>query len=114
MKKIESVLRIRCLVGTVLTMAMLAPLSSTAATSPVLTDQGGKWTDSARQKYYTQDQGSRIMPLKWINALKQANGAPFMADSLGRYGYLPNPKSPEPGLPVGFIAAKENGDNSSA
>jgi len=110
MKKIESVLRIRSLVGTVLTMAMLAPLSSTAATSPVLTDQGGKWTDSARQKYYTQDQGSRIMPLKWINALKQANGAPFMADSLGRYGYLPNPKSPEPGLPVGFIAAKENGD----
>jgi hypothetical protein len=110
MKKIESVLGIRSLVGTVLTMAMLAPLSSTAATSPVLTDQGGKWTDSARQKYYTQDQGSRIMPLKWINALKQANGAPFMADSLGRYGYLPNPKSPEPGLPVGFIAAKENGD----
>lgn len=110
MKKNESVLRIRSLVGTVLTMAMLAPLSSTAATSPVLTDQGGKWTDSARQKYYTQDQGSRIMPLKWINALKQANGAPFMADSLGRYGYLPNPKSPEPGLPVGFIAAKENGD----
>ncbi|MFA5015922.1 MAG: di-heme-cytochrome C peroxidase [Methylobacter sp.] len=110
MKKNESVLRIRSLVGTVLTVAMLAPLSSTAATSPVLTDQGGKWTDSARQKYYTQDQGSRIMPLKWINALKQANGAPFMADSLGRYGYLPNPKSPEPGLPVGFIAAKENGD----
>lgn len=110
MKKNESVLRIRSLVGTVLTMAMLAPLSSTAATSPVLTDQGGKWTDSARQKYYTQDQGSRIMPLKWINALKQANGAPFMADSLGRYGYLPNPKNPEPGLPVGFIAAKENGD----
>jgi len=97
-------------VGTVLTMAMLVPLSSTAATSPVLTDQGGKWTDSARQKYYTQDQGSRIMPLKWINALKQANGTPFMADSLGRYGYLPNPKSPEPGLPVGFIAAKDNGD----
>ncbi|MGZ8175028.1 MULTISPECIES: di-heme-cytochrome C peroxidase [Methylobacter] len=110
MKKNESVLRIRSLVGTVLTMAMLVPLSSTAATSPVLTDQGGKWTNSARQKYYTQDQGSRIMPLKWINALKQANGAPFMADSLGRYGYLPNPKSPEPGLPVGFIAAKENGD----
>ncbi|EGW20910.1 hypothetical protein Mettu_4062 [Methylobacter tundripaludum SV96] len=110
MKKIESVLRIRCLVGTVLTMAMLAPLSSTAATSPVLTDQGKKWTASTREKFYTQDQGSRIMPLKWINALKQANGAPFMADSLGRYGYLPNPKSPEPGLPVGFIAAKENGD----
>lgn len=109
MKKIKSVLRIRCLVGTVLTMAMLAPLVSTAAVSPVLTDQGKKWTASTREKYYTQDQGSRIMPLKWINALKQADGTPFMANSLGRYGYLPNPKSPEPGLPVGFVAAKENG-----
>jgi cytochrome c553 len=110
MKKIISELRTGFLAGSVLAMAIVAPLPSLAATSPVLTDQGKNWTDSTREKYYTQDQGSRIMPLKWINALKQANGAPFMADSLGRYGYLPNPKSPEPGLPVGFIAAEEHGD----
>ena len=110
MKKHKSVLRAKGLIGTVFAMAMLAPLPSTATTSPVLADQGGKWTASTREKYYTQDQGSRIMPLKWINALKQANGTPFMADSLGRYGYLPNPKSDEPGLPVGFTAANENGD----
>ena len=35
-------------------------------------------------------------------ALKQPNGQPFLADSLSRYGYLPNPASPTPGLPVGF------------
>jgi len=110
MKKIECVLMTRFLTGTALAIAMFAPLPSTAATSPVMTDQGNKWTASTREKYYTQDQGSRIMPLKWINALKQANGAPFMADSLGRYGYLPNPKSAEPGLPVGFSVAEENGD----
>jgi len=113
MKKIEYVFRTRLLGGTVLAMAMLVPLPSTAAmsaASPVMADQGKKWTASTREKFYTQDQGSRIMPLKWINALKQANGAPFMADSLGRYGYLPNPKSAEPGLPVGFSVAKENGD----
>jgi hypothetical protein len=40
--------------------------------------------------------------------LKQANDTPFMADRLGRYGYLPNPKSEEPGLPVGFSVAQEN------
>jgi cytochrome c553 len=75
-----------------------------------MTDQGKNWTDSTREKYYTQDQGSRIMPLKWINALKQANGAPFMADSLERYGYLSNPKSVEPGIPVGFSIADEHGE----
>ena len=110
MKKYKSVSRANYLTGIVLAMSILAPLPSAAATSPVMTDQGKKWTAATREKYYTQDQGSRIMPLKWINALKQANGAPFMADSLGRYGYLPNPQSPEPGLPVGFIAANENGD----
>ncbi len=112
MKKIEYALRTKCLTGTVLAMAMLSSLPSLAASPslPVMADQGWKWTDSARNKYYTQDQGSRVIPLKWINALKQADGTPFMADSLSRYGYLSNPKSPEPGLPVGFIAAKENGD----
>ncbi|MEQ1836646.1 MAG: di-heme-cytochrome C peroxidase [Candidatus Nitrotoga sp.] len=91
-------------------MVMLASLPTTVSASLVMTDQGTKWTDSTRNKYYSEDQGSRIMPLKWINALKQANGTPFMADSLERYGYLPNPKSAEPGLPVGFSVAKENGD----
>ena len=42
------------------------------------------------------------MPLAWFEALKQPNGEPFGADSLSRYGYLPNPASPTPGLPVGF------------
>ena len=101
-------MRIKRLVGTVLAIGILAPLSTTAATVPVMTDQGTKWTDSARNKYYTQDQGSRVMPLKWINALKQADGAPFMADNLSRYGYLPNPKSPD-GLPVGFVTTNAKG-----
>jgi cytochrome c553 len=110
MKKHTRKLIIKCFSGSVLTMIMLAAsLPSTAAT-PVMTDQGGKWNDSTREKYYTQDQGSRIMPLKWINALKQPNGTSFMADSLGRYGYLPNSKSAAPGLPVGFTVAEENGE----
>ncbi|MDO9269521.1 MAG: hypothetical protein Q7T96_10485 [Methylobacter sp.] len=87
-------------------MTMFVPLSSTAATLAVLTDQ----SVSASEKFYTQDQDLRVMPLQRINALEQAEVAPFMADSLGRYAYLPNPRSPEPSLPVGFTAAKENGD----
>ena len=43
--------------------------------------------------------------------MKQANGAPFMADSLSRYGYLPNADSSPPGLPVGFtVANTTNGE----
>ena len=108
MKTTKHILKIRRLVGAVLAIGILAPLSSTAANAPVMTDQGTKWTDAARNKYYTQDQGSRVIPLKWINALKQADGAPFMADNLSRYGYLPNPKSPD-GLPVGFVATNAKG-----
>jgi len=110
MKKTKSTLRIGRLTGAILTMAMLAPLPSMASNSLVMTDQGSQWTAANREKYYTEDQGSRVIPLKWINALKQDNGAPFMANSLTRYGYLANPNSPEPGLPVGFTVAKEKGE----
>ncbi len=82
----------------------LMPLTAAAA-EPVLLDQGPSWTAAARRDYYVRDQGSQIMPLRWIAALKQPDGKPFMADSLARYGYLPNPDSNPPGLPVGFTAA---------
>jgi hypothetical protein len=68
-------------------------------------DQGTKWTASDRKDFYSRDQGSRIMPLRWISALKQPDGQPFMADSLSRYGYLPNKTSKPAGLPIGFTVA---------
>ena len=68
-------------------------------------DQGMNWTADARNDFYSRDQGSRIIPLSWITALKQQNGEPFMAASLARYGYLPNEEGDPPGLPVGFTVA---------
>ncbi|SCX37299.1 di-heme-cytochrome C peroxidase [Nitrosospira sp. Nsp1] len=92
-------------IGSILsTLALLAPPALTAA-EPVLVDQGTKWTASDRKDFYSRDQGSRIMPLSWISALKQPNGQPFMAESLGRYGYLPNKTSKPAGLPIGFTVA---------
>jgi cytochrome c553 len=86
-------------------------LPSLAATAPIMTNQGTQWTSLTRQKFYTLDQGSRIMPLKWLRALKQANGLPFMANSMSRYGYLPNPNSVEANIPVGFsITVEKNGN----
>jgi hypothetical protein len=72
------------------------------AAGPVMVPQGPNWTQATRLQFYSQDQGSQIMPLAWFEALQQPNGEPFVADSLSRYGYLPNPASPTPGLPVGF------------
>ena len=79
-----------------------------ADSNPVLVDQGPNWTPTTRADFYTQDQGSRIMPLSWLEALKQPGGSPFLADSLGRYGYLPNPANSN-GLPVGFTASGPQG-----
>ena len=80
MKNQTSQLISNCLTATALLIAILAPQSS-SATIPVLTDQGGNWTATTQEKFYTQDQGSRIMPLKWISALKQANGLPVAEEN---------------------------------
>jgi len=77
--------------------------------APIYLDQGADWTAAARSAYYTQDQGSRLIPLAWLEALERPDGQPFLADSLTRYGYLPNPASGN-SLPVGFSVASSAGD----
>ena len=87
------------LIGAALT---IAGCTAALAQTPVNVDQGVNWTSTTRAQFYTQDQGSQLIPLKWYFALKMANGTAFSANSLDRYGYLPNPGSPVAGLPVGF------------
>jgi hypothetical protein len=89
----------RYLVGAALAMASC---TTVLAQSPILVDQGTNWTATTRASFYTQDQGSQLIPLKWYFALKRTDGTPFAANSLDRYGYLANPTSPVAGLPVGF------------
>lgn len=95
-----------CTTGLMAGSLAFASMASAGATGVDYFDQGPDWTADARNDYYSQDQGARIMPLSWMFALKQANGQPFMADSLSRYGYLPNPASRPAGLPVGFSINK--------
>ena len=90
-------------------LSLLAPLPAFTAT-PQAIDQGTNWNAAARKDFYSRDQGSRIMPLRWIAALKQPGGEPFMADSLSRYGYLPNEESRPAGLPIGFTVASGSND----
>ena len=92
-----------------LAAALLTGSAVRAADPPIVfTDQGPNWTQATRDDFYTRDQGSRMIPLAWFKALKQSNGQPFLADSLARYGYLPNPANSN-GLPVGFTASGATG-----
>jgi hypothetical protein len=108
MKKQKSILCLNGLLRVIVTLASCATFAQTMAQTPPQTvDQGSKWNNTTRVQFYSQDQGSQMIPLKWIKALKQTNGEPFMAANLERYGYLPNPASAL-GLPVGFTTNTGN------
>ncbi|MVA72296.1 hypothetical protein GOZ81_14585 [Agrobacterium vitis] len=81
--------------------ALCLVAGSASAQNLVYTDQGSNWSAMDRAIYYTQDQGSRLMPLSWMQALTLPDGTPFLADNLTRYGYL-TMDGPNNGLPVGF------------
>ncbi|GJE11765.1 di-heme-cytochrome C peroxidase [Methylobacterium longum] len=80
------------------------PAARAQSTPPISVDQGSDWDDRVRRAFYLQSQGSELMPLAWLKALKRTDGTPFLAGSLSRYGYLPNPDSRDD-LPVGFTFA---------
>src|SRR6516162_6300289 len=104
MMLIRFIIRTSCLA----VLAHFSVLQASAQTTPEFVNQGPNWTAATRADFYSRDQGSRMIPLAWLRALKQANGQPFLADSLSRYGYLPNPSNPN-GLPVGFTASGPTG-----
>jgi mono/diheme cytochrome c family protein len=89
---------------------LFATTASVAQQQPIFVDQGPEWNAALRADFYTRDQGSRMIPLAWLKALKQPNGQPFLADSLSRYGYLPNPDPlNRDKLPIGFSASGPRG-----
>ena len=83
-----------------LAAVMIQISAARASADPVFVDQGAEWTASERTGFYSQDQGSRIMPLSWMQALQFEAGS--FLDRLPDYGYLPNDRSRPAGLPVGF------------
>jgi hypothetical protein len=106
-EKGETMRGIRSL-GFALTL-LTGPAAWAADPTPVFTSQGANWTAATRADFYTRDQGSRMIPLAWLQALKQSNGQPFLADSLSRYGYLANDPPNPNGLPIGFTASGASG-----
>lgn len=93
-----------------LTTATTCASGGDPALATRFTEQGPQW-DAVRAAFYRLDQGSRIMPLRWLEALKRADGVPFLDDGLARYGFLPDPGPANADrLPVGFsVAASPQG-----
>lgn len=94
---------VRATISQTAAICLLFPLTAGASEPLVYTDQGKNWSAMDRAMYYTQDQGSRLMPLSWLKALTLPDGSPFLTQSLSRYGYLPM-TGPNQGLPVGFTS----------
>ena len=89
---------------------LVAASSATEAAlgDQIYVDQGPGWTSAARTDFYTRDQGSRLINLAWLQALKGSDGRPFLSDGLSRYGFLPNPGNTA-NLPIGFHATGPSG-----
>jgi mono/diheme cytochrome c family protein len=99
--------RLVLLIGFATLVATHSPVLAADGT-PTFVDQGARWTAAARADFYERDQGSRLIDFAWLQALKQGSGQPFLADSMSRYGFLPNPDS-EAGLPIGFHTSGPRG-----
>lgn len=100
-------LRVLFLIGLIFAVATISRIRDAGA-NEIYVDQGADWTTTARADFYVRDQGSRLIALSWMQALKQKDGQPFLADGLTRYGYLPNPGNTA-NLPVGFHASGPRG-----
>ena len=92
-------------------LAVLAPvavLAACKATSPGA-PSGQGWSDTERNAWYNGDQGSRLMPKAWFDALEQPiggagpSGAPALfADPAYLATFRILPPAPGTSLPVGF------------
>lgn len=69
-------------------------------------DLGQGWTKCDRDWWYTVTQGSRLLPLSWMQNLEQPNNSNKILDgkNVSGFNYLPNTRSENNpyGLPVGF------------
>jgi hypothetical protein len=103
----------RSLAGLAFALFVLAGPACAGTEAPGLkyADQGEQWTAAARADFYVRDQGSRLIPLRWLKALQRDDATPFLADHLARYGYLAREADPATVLPVGFsLASTPDGD----
>ncbi|RZI99991.1 MAG: hypothetical protein EON90_09135 [Brevundimonas sp.] len=67
-------------------------------------DLDQQWTADQRTRWREASQGSRLLPLAWLQSLEQAESQTLFLDdeNIRRLGYLPSTTSHDLQLPVGF------------
>jgi hypothetical protein len=82
-------------------MPHLAPPAFTGQAIPDNYASQG-WSAQDANDWYSLSQGSRLMPLAWVNALQTTSGAPFIArDHMAGYGYSYLDEKAK--FPIGFV-----------
>ncbi|WLI91797.1 di-heme-cytochrome C peroxidase [Massilia sp. R2A-15] len=83
-------------------MMAVSVFAYTAEDAPLDADQG--WTPVQKQQWYTLSQGSRLIPLAWLNALEQSDSRLPLLDRshTERFRYLADASADPAPLPVGF------------
>lgn len=71
-------------------------------------DQG--WSDQERSYWYSETQGSRLLPFSWFNTLEQAQSARKFRETpnLMRFGFLTSEIKTSSGLPIGLVIDRQD------
>ncbi len=69
------------------------------------------WNQDDRLMFYSQDQGSRLIPLRWYKSLRLKDSTLFSADKLKRYGYIENILNRQTDLPIRFTVSHDANNN---
>ena len=87
---------------------LLAGGPAMAQEAPEYAAQG--WSEPQRNVWYSTSQGSRLMPLTWMQALEEADSEQLFltAAIIDRFRYLPFTTSTGARLPVGFAIDRQD------
>jgi hypothetical protein len=87
---------------------LLAGVPAVAQDAPEYAAQG--WSEPQRNVWYSTSQGSRLMPLAWMQALEEADSEQLFltAAIIDRFRYLPFTTSTGARLPVGFAIDRQD------
>ena len=88
-------------------------LSAQRAPQPFLSYSPQGWTENQRNLWYNSTQGSRLMPMSWMQALERYQDETlFMtAENIERYRYIPYTTPSGSALPVGFAEDRQSDRN---
>ncbi len=94
----------RIVLGAIMGSLLLSAACMRGESAPAAVSKSQGWDRNQQLLWYHADQGSRLIPQRWLTALEQANSTdPFFTPAnVARFGYLPPDADDRSGLPIGF------------